>query len=296
MVRSTPTSPYSMMCAAAIPVSSEICAFQPSTGSGARNSSRQPGSPSRAGSSTISCSGICRLAPPRSASRCSRHGPTSASRAERLPWRAAVDLGLGLDVAELRATADQRPADLRAGHLAPVVQPDGPQQRRPNLVGQQAGRPLTEHRRVQRGPVIGGVQGHATAVGLQVDRVAGANERRHVGDRVGDQEAGSVAGDVYGLVQIARPFRVDRDQLDVCPVPVGQPGLGRRLLGRGQDLGGKGVGHLEVGPDGRQSGGQVGRKLVRQADLARRHSARLPANRPDEGGLGSPEQERGACA
>ena len=201
--------------------------------------------------------------------------PDQRQQSEGLPRRPAVDLGLRVDITELVTTAYEGALDLRSGHLAAGIQLDGPQQRRPNLVGKQAGRVLAEHRRVQLGAVVGCVQGHAATVRLEVDRVAGSNECGHVGDRVRDAVPVPVARDVQGLVQIARALRIDGDQLDVGPVQVGQPRPGGSLLGRGQDVGGEGVGHLQAGPDGRQSLGQFGRKLIRQADLARRHSARL---------------------
>ena len=77
IVRSRPTLPSSMMRAAAIPVSSEICALKFSTGSGPRSRSAQP--PPSTGST--SCAGIGRLMAPRARPRSMSNAPSSGSSA-----------------------------------------------------------------------------------------------------------------------------------------------------------------------------------------------------------------------
>ncbi|MNI83134.1 hypothetical protein D3C73_1399150 [compost metagenome] len=74
MVRRMPTFPSSIICAAAMPVMSEICAFQSSTGREGAAAILYP-PPSVAW--TISCSGMLRLAPPRRRSSSTRLIPTS---------------------------------------------------------------------------------------------------------------------------------------------------------------------------------------------------------------------------
>ena len=75
MVRSTPTPASSIIVAAAMPVSSETCAFHSSAATGGRNSRVKP-PPSRA---VTCCSGIGRLAPPRARSWAMRRSPISWS-------------------------------------------------------------------------------------------------------------------------------------------------------------------------------------------------------------------------
>lgn len=87
--------PRSMMSAAAMPVSSDTCAFQSSIGSPGSRSSRYAPCPSRisagssspragapSGSATTRVSGRLRLAPPRSLSRAERSAPNQGSAAK----------------------------------------------------------------------------------------------------------------------------------------------------------------------------------------------------------------------
>ena len=109
-----------------MPVSSEICAFQFSTGVSRRNSSSQWPSPS----STSSCSGSGSDTPPRAASRASRSSPTSLSSPISSLAATGVEVGLDRLVGQLGARPHQRPLDLDVGALAGVVDLDRPQQRR----------------------------------------------------------------------------------------------------------------------------------------------------------------------
>ena len=99
--------------AAACPASSEICAFQPSTGSSARNESVQPSGPR-----STSCSGIARLIPPRRASRSWRSSPTSRSSCSDSLAAAVVERALDAGVVELLAAAHERAADVDRDALA----------------------------------------------------------------------------------------------------------------------------------------------------------------------------------
>ena len=85
------------------------------------------------------------------------------------------------------------------------VELDRPQQRRAHLVGQQRRGVLAEHRRVQRHLGVGAVQRLAAAVRLEVDRVAGGDERGDVGDRVVHDVPAAVALEVQRLVEVRAP-------------------------------------------------------------------------------------------
>ena len=86
-VRRMPTLPSIMIEAAAKPVSSEIWAFQDSTGSISRYSRRQ-----RPSTTSTSCAGIGSDTPPRSASFAIRSSPTvlSTEPAWTLPGRRSI--------------------------------------------------------------------------------------------------------------------------------------------------------------------------------------------------------------
>ena len=170
-----------------------------------------------------------------------------------------VDVVLRLLVRQLLAAADPGADDLGVRGLAAGVQLDRPQQRGPFLAGQQAGRALGQHGRVQRAAGVGTVEGLAAPVRLAVDRVARADERGHVGDGVRDREAAVRArGDVQRLVEVLRAGRVDGEELEVGPVEL------RQARGRGGPLGGRQhlrrerVRHLELGADAVQPAGDVG--------------------------------------
>src|SRR4029453_6314370 len=68
-------------------------------------------------------------------------------QAEGLARLAAVNLRLGLPVTELGAAANPGSCHLCRNCLPPMVQRDGPEQRRSDLVRQQAGRAFADHRR-----------------------------------------------------------------------------------------------------------------------------------------------------
>jgi hypothetical protein len=76
-VRSTPNPARSIMSAATVPVSSEISAFQSSTGSRVRTCTVQPPSPS----GTTSCSGSSSSIAPRATAAARRNRPTSGNAA-----------------------------------------------------------------------------------------------------------------------------------------------------------------------------------------------------------------------
>ncbi len=224
-VRRMPISPYIIRCAAPIPVSSEICAFQPSTGSGARNS-RRP----------LAVAGDNFLVRDRQVDAAAFEFALLAQLADlaqqlqRLRRRTGIEILLYAGVVELRARLHQRAlaGDVRA--FARSVDLDRPEQRRPHLVGQQRRGALGKLRRVQRRALVRRVERLAALARLDVDRVAGLHERRDVGDRVVHGVAVAVALDVQRLVEIHRVRRIDRDELDLGPVQLGQP----RVRGRRQ--------------------------------------------------------------
>ena len=168
---------------------------------------------------------------------------------EDLAGGAAVDLGLGLVVAHPPGGADARTDHLDVGARPLRVEPQRPQERRPDLVGQQRRGALRQHLGVQRDLRVGAVQRLAARVGLQVDRVAGGDERREVGDRVRQHVAVAVTGEVQRLVEVHRAGRVDGDQRELGAVEVRQARVGGRLLGRGLDVGRERREDLELGLD-----------------------------------------------
>ena len=123
---------------------------------------------------------------------------------QRLVGRAVVDGLLDAGVVELRAGPHPRALDVDVGALAGLVDLDRPEQRRADLVGQQRRRALGERRRVQRHLRVGAVERHPALVGLEVDRVAGRDERRDVGDGVVDDVPVAVALEVHRLVEVPR--------------------------------------------------------------------------------------------
>src|SRR5215207_574531 len=134
-------------------------------------------------------------------------------QAESLARRAAVNLRLGLPIAELGAAANPGPCDVCRNCLPPMVQCDRPEQRRSDFVRQQAGRALAEHRRVERRTTVRCIKGGPAPVRLKIDRIARCDESRHISDCVGDHELTTQpAGDVQRLIKITRTVRIDGDQ------------------------------------------------------------------------------------
>ena len=124
---------------------------------------------------------------------------------------AVVDGLLDAAVAQLRPRPDARALDGDVGALAGRVDLDGPQQRWALLVGQQRGRALGDHRRVERDLGVGAVQGLPALVRLDVDGIARRDEGRQVRDGVVDDVAVALTRDVHGLVEVHRRGRVDGD-------------------------------------------------------------------------------------
>ena len=219
-VRRKPTRAYIISEAAAKPVSSDIWAFHCSTGSRLRYSSDHSGP-----AVSTSCSGRGSDTPPRAGLALEPALADLLEQPQRLVGGALVDRLLRARVVQLGPRPDPRPLDLDVGPGAVAVEPDRPEQGRPELVGEQRAAVLGDHRRVQRHPAVGAVQRLAAAVRLQVDRVAGGDERRQVGDGVVQHVAVAVALEVQGLVEVLGAGRVDGDQRQVGAVEVGSRGF-----------------------------------------------------------------------
>src|SRR5690348_492749 len=99
---------------------------------------------------------------------------------------------------------------------------------------------------MQRDGVADAVQGFAAAIGFDIERAAGRNERRHVGDRVVNAPAAAVAFDVHRLVEIHRTGRIDGDERNVGAIEVGQLHVGRGVERCGFDFGRKRVGQVHL--------------------------------------------------
>ena len=175
-------------------------------------------------------------------------------QAESLARRAAVDLRLGLPVAELGAAANSGACHLRRNRLTPMVQRDRPEQRRSDFIRQQAGRSFAEHRRVERCATVGCIKGGPAAVRLKIDRIAWRDESCHISDRVGDHElATQAAGDVQRLIKITRTGRIDGDQFQIRAVKIRKARLGGSFLRGSLDFDRKVGRHFGGCPNGRQA-------------------------------------------
>ena len=138
--------------------------------------------------------------------------PDLLEQHEALLRAAVVDRALHLLVVVAAHAAHHRAVDLDRGALAVGGEADVPDEGRPHLVGQQARGPLAELAGVQLHPLVGAVDRLAAASGLGVDRAAGRDEGRHVGDRVAHPVARAVALDRHRLVEVLRRRRVDGDE------------------------------------------------------------------------------------
>ena len=179
MVRRMPTLPLSMRSAAPIPVSNEICAFQSSEASSGRKEMRKPPLPS----SSISCSGIGSVAPPRSRSSSTRFLADLLEQDEALLGAAVVDRPLHLGVVVTAHAAHHRAVDLDRG-----ASPSAASRRSHTKAGRTwSGRrlaALAELAGMQLHALVGAVDGLTATSRLPVEGAAGPHEGRHVGDRV----------------------------------------------------------------------------------------------------------------
>ena len=96
---------------------------------------------------------------------------------DQLARATGVEVGLDALVGQLGARAHQGALHVDVGALAGLVDLDRPEQRRADLVGQQRRRALAQHRRVQRDLRVRAVERLAAPVGLDVDGVPGASRR-----------------------------------------------------------------------------------------------------------------------
>ena len=192
IVRSSPMPPSSMMVAAAMPVSREICAFHSSTGSGARSTSRQPPP-----SGSSSCSGMRQVDGAAVEARARRSSRADlGQQRDRLGSVPGVRRRLHAGVVELGPAAHQGPLDAgRAVGRAVGVQVDGPQHGRRASVGQQAGRALATARPGAAAPCRRA--GRWSAPRRQVSASSappGGTKARDVGDGVVDPVAAAGGG------------------------------------------------------------------------------------------------------
>ena len=136
--------------------------------------------------------------------------------------RAVVERALDALVAQLGPAADTGLAHMHGGALAGLVDLHRPDERRPQLVGQQAGCALGELGRVEARVPVGRVQGLTAALRLRVQPASRHDERRDVGDRVPHAVARAATLDVERLVEVHRRRRVDGDERDRRLVRLGQ--------------------------------------------------------------------------
>ncbi len=196
--------------------------------------------------------------------------------------RAGVDGLLDAVVVESGPAADQGAADVDGLDPAVGVQVEAPQQRGAGPVGQQAGRPLREHGRVQRDPPVGEVEGRDAAVCLRVERAAGRHEGGDIGDGVVDPvAAGGPLRQVYGLVQVDGRRRVDGEEGDVGAVRVRQAGVRGRVLGLREDRRRELRGHLQLRPQFTQCGPQSSPVCAGHVHLTAWHGSSVWAAGPD---------------
>ena len=118
---------------------------------------------------------------------------------------------------------------------------------------------------MERDSAVGAVDRGAAAPCLEVDGVPGLDPVRHVGDRVVEDVSAAVAFEVEGLVEVAAPLGVDRQEgevLAVAMVPIRVRRARRSLPGERQRLGGKLLADAEVGANLREARRQLGGEVV----------------------------------
>ena len=224
----------SMSAAAAMPVSSEICAFQSSVGS---RHAVADGPRAVLLDHLLVGDGEAHPA----ALALERQAALADLAQQRDDVRGHVVVGVLGDAADLGAGDVGR--DERSGR----VEVERPQDRRAPHAREQARRALREHGRVQRRVLVRRVDGDRAAVGLAVEGARARHERAEVGDRVAHAVAAVAALDVERLVEVARPGRVDRHERQVDAVAPGRGGRRRPRLGL--DLGREADGHAGLAPD-----------------------------------------------
>jgi hypothetical protein len=186
------------------------------------------------------------------------------------------NIGLHAGVIELGAALDPRAAHVDGDALSTAIDIDRPQQCRAQLPRQQRGRVFRQGLGMQWNLGVGAVQGFSTPVRLEVDRVAGTDERRDIGDRVMHAETVAVALDEHRLVEVHRIGRIDGDERDVGTVLVRQSRMGGRGDGGLFDLGREGRRQSEFAADIGHAARQD-RILVRvQAQAPGRRHGRFP--------------------
>ena len=139
----------------------------------------------------------------------------------------------------LRDAADLGAGDVGGDEVPGAVEVERPQDGRGPLPREQARDALRQGERVQRRLRVGRVDGDAARVGLGVERAAGRDERRDVGDRVADAVPVAAPLDVQRLVEVARPRRVDGHEGDVDAIARPRRADGAHLrLDLGRERGG----------------------------------------------------------
>ncbi|OPZ57612.1 MAG: hypothetical protein BWY87_01604 [Deltaproteobacteria bacterium ADurb.Bin510] len=137
--------------------------------------------------------------------------------------------------------ADHGLIALVAGHLAARADLDLGHHGQTVLVGVQAQDTVTEHFGQHRNDGLGKVDAEAAAVGLAVERRAGLDQGRHVGD--GHRQGVAAPGllDADRVVEVARMAAIDREQNPLAQVaPALELGFqidGRGKCGLGEHLG-----------------------------------------------------------
>jgi hypothetical protein len=83
-----------------------------------------------------------------------------------------------------------------------------------------AGSVLAYGRGIETDPLVRAIKRLTAIACLTIQSRAGSDERRHVGYRVVNDIAVAVPLRMHCLVEVATPFRVDRDELDVSSVHI----------------------------------------------------------------------------
>ena len=162
-------------------------------------------------------------------------------------------LGAHRRIAELGAAADDRSFSAVEHSRAVARDPDDEDDGRLVAVGQQAGRALAEHRRIEADLLVGHVDRLAARPRLGIDRVAVGDEPTHVGDCVAEDEVASRLLDREGLVEVGRAFRIEGDEGDGGAVDMIRQRLLRRCDCCCLDFGGKAVRELKLRADRREA-------------------------------------------
>ncbi len=162
-----------------------------------------------------------------------------------------LEIRLDGSIFELSTATDHSTAHRRCLHLTIGIEGKLPDRGGAILAGQERAVPFRQAERVERGALVGGVEGHGADAGLFVEGTSRADEGGDVGHRIPKEKTAWRALEVDGLVEVHRPGRVQGHEWDVGEIRLRHP---RRSLGLLLCLGWIVLGNLEFVPNRLQPG------------------------------------------